>query len=115
VHDVQGALNRFLPGVEAPMFHQLRELASLGRVQVKIQPGRALGGSVLPALSVALDWRQLRARSGRPAWWTFFIGHDALFCGVNDITVQDKVTGYKNYFTVLHKTRSTQSLPLLYF
>jgi hypothetical protein len=101
VDDIKGVLYGFLTGSHIPLLHQFRELASLGRVQEKIQPGGALGSSALPALPAALDGGQLLARSCRPTGAAFWFIHD-LWPKVlrNTGTLPDIVTGHNNYFSI---------------
>ena len=73
VDDAQGVLYSLLARLHVPKLYQFIELARADRIEREVQPGAARLCEVGPALSVALDGRQLRARSGRPPHWSFLL------------------------------------------
>jgi hypothetical protein len=74
--DIKGVLDDLFTGSHIPLLHEFGELSSLERIQKKIQPGCALGGSALPALPAALDRGKLLPRSCWPAGAAFWFIHD---------------------------------------
>jgi hypothetical protein len=76
VNDIEGVLDDLFAGGHIPLLHKFGKLASLGRIQEKVQPGRAVDSTCLSGLAVAIGGSELGARSSRPARAASLFIHD---------------------------------------